>query len=145
VSAPRTATEFCLAVENALGVALEETPDKPLWRLRQIEASKVNRKIKTDPGLYSWENLQIALEYCVRKRINIKSPVAVLFRVEKALAARPKAPRQRPLGELIDEAVAQEMNTQRTGWNEWVGLLVRAAGPARAEVHAEWVQAGRST
>lgn len=139
-----TATEFVLAVENMLGWAAEETPTKPLWKVRQIEAGKVNRKRKEDPELYSWENLEIAMLWCLHNRTPVKSPLGVFYKVTKALAERPREERARPLGDLIDEAIAQEMGSQQIGWQEWVITLQRAGGPARAEVLQEWRNAGRS-
>jgi hypothetical protein len=134
----RTATEFVLAVENMLGWAAEETPTKPLWKVRQVEAGKINRKRKEDPELYSWENLEI-------ERIAVKSPVGVLWKVQKALAERPREERPRPLGELIEEAVAHEQSQQRAGWQEWLISLQRAQGNYREDLLREWREAGRST
>lgn len=141
----RTATEFVVAVENTLGWAAEETPAKPLWKVRQVEAGKINRKRKEDPELYSWENLEIALLWCRHNRVSVKAPIGVLYKVEKALAERPREERARPVGELIDAAIAHEMSTQQFGWQEWVTQLQRAQSTYREDALREWHQAGRSS
>lgn len=138
-----TATGFVVAVENALGYALEETATKPLYKVRQAEAAKVNRRIKSNPALYTWDNLELALEHCRAKRLSGKSPVYVTYHVENALKGKEAAPPARPLGERIDAAVAHEMSTQAEGWQNWVGLLSRANGDGRKDVLAWWAEAGR--
>lgn len=141
------ATGFLLAVEQTLGWPLDPPPGGELWRARMVWAGKVNKAIKKDPELYTWDNLECSLEYCRTKRIAVKSPLYLFSLVEKALAEKervetPKG-RARPLGELIDQAIAHEMSTQAPGWTQWVGRLSRAAGPGRAEMHREWLEARR--
>lgn len=130
-------------VEQTLGWA--PAPDgKPLWKARAIEAAKLKRKIATNPGLYSWHNLELAVEWCRRHKETVPSPVSICWRVERALreANAPRAPR--PIGDLVDEAMELEMSRlESPGAHEWVVRFTRATGDARLDVLDEWLKAGR--
>lgn len=134
----KNATEFVKMVENTLGWAPPLESTKPLWQVRSIEAGKVNRKIATNPNLYTWHNLELAVEYLRRRRQPVKSPVGVLFKVEAALGeANAPAPISN-LGDEINRAIEVELSHAREGHEEWVGRLIRADGSARRDVLDTW-------
>lgn len=138
----RNATELVVLIENTLGWT---PPDHlPLWKSRSVEAGKINRQVEANPRLYTWHNLELAVEYLRRKRQPVKSPVGVIYAVEKALEDAAAPPVQRPLGELIDSALAWEHEHELPDSAKWIGWLTRASGNARQGVYDEWVATGRS-
>jgi hypothetical protein len=139
------ATGFVVAVENTLGWAAVETPDMPLWKIRQIAAMRINKKIKTDPQLYTWENLARALDYCRRHKIAVKSPTSVLLYVEKALEEIPKPSRARPLQEMVNAAINRELGIGDAESGPGVARFSRASGPGLVTLYRDWVASGRVT
>lgn len=138
----RNATELVVLIENTLGWTPPD--DVPLWKSRAREAGKINAAIKRNPKLHSLANLELAVEYLRRKRQPVKSPVGVIYAVEKALEDAAAPPVQRPLGELIDSALAWEHEHELPDSAKWIGWLTRASGNARQGVYDEWVATGRS-
>jgi hypothetical protein len=141
----RNATGFVIAVENNLGWAAEETPETPLWKVRAAMAGRLNKKIKTDPELYSWENLSLTLAYCRRNKIAVKSPLGVLLYIDKALAERPKVERARPLQDLVNDAIAREVGIGDEDSAVWIARFSRASGPGLVALYRDWVASGRVT
>ncbi|MGZ4745628.1 MAG: hypothetical protein ACXVYY_00960 [Oryzihumus sp.] len=139
----RTATQFCLLVECRLGwdpYRLAKEQGKDVYKIRGAEAGKINKKVATDPGLYSWENLELAVAYLFRKRIPVQTPTAVCWYVEEALKL---AERREPLDDLgarVTQAIATEMARDDAGSQEWIGRLARSTGVGREEVLAQWRQ-----
>lgn len=129
----RTATEFVTAVENTLG--WEPPESQPRWKAVQVEAAKVNRKIATNPALFTWANLQLALELLRRERKEVKSPAAVLWHVERALAQAAVEEQTDDLDEQVQKAVTEAMEA---GAYEWVERLVRSRGDGRSEALRAW-------
>jgi hypothetical protein len=131
----KNATEFVVHCENTLGWVPDET--KELWKARSIQAGRLNKAIKTKPHLYTWANLELAVEYLRRKRQPIKSPMFVLYVVEDALrlASQESA---RPLADLIDEAIRLERAQPALTSDSWVGQLTRAVGTYRPDAYDEW-------
>lgn len=131
----RTNVDFVRHVENTLGFVLD--PDKPAWRSRSIEASKVKRKRAKDPEKYSMRNLLLTVEYLRRNKREVKSPAAVCWLVDEALE---HVLTDEPSD--LDSQIATAIETERTFGDqesgEWIGWLSRARGPARAEVLASW-------
>jgi hypothetical protein len=135
----KTITDFVIHVENQLGWTPNES--QPLHKVRGIEVAKLKRKIAEKPTLYTWRNLLIAVEYCRRKQIRVASPVAVCWKVEKALKEiGPEAPVS-PVAERIQKAIAWEHEHDLSGKDDWVSMLTRAAGDAREHVLADWKRA----
>lgn len=130
----KNATEFVTAVENTLGWCPPED-DRPRWKVIAIEAGKVNRKIKTNPALYTWDNLQLALELLRRERREVKSPAAVLWHVERALKQAAVVEVVEDIDVAISDAVDEAMDA---GEYEWADRLVRARGTGRQRVLDEW-------
>lgn len=141
----KNAKEFVELVENQLGWAppIEEvTERKPLWKHRIIMAGRVKKVIEKDPNLYTWHNLELAIEFCRRKRIEIKSPMGVLYKVKQAVDASADT-KVTDLEAERNAAIEWELAHQRPGHEEWVGRLVRADGSARRDVLELWRSEGR--
>lgn len=134
----RTATEFCLLVENVLGWVPVHGDGTPQWKVYAAEAGKVNRKIKSNPKLYTWANCLLAVEWLRRRKQTPTSPAAVLWSVERALkdAAAPVSATE--IDQLLETALRVEMSERRPGWDEWVSRLTRATGVAREAVYLDW-------
>jgi hypothetical protein len=130
------ATEYCLVVENRLGWVPPQT--KPIWAKYQAEAGKVKRKIATNPELYTWENLLLAVELLVRER-QPRTPIGVFAHVERALDLA--------LDKATDvEAEIQEIVAYESGLGDpagWVVRFARAQGGYRQLLVDEWKQAVR--
>ena len=131
----RHATDFIIHCENTLGWVPDET--KELWKARSIQAGRLNKAIAKKPSLYTWENLELAVEFLRRKRQPIKSPMFVLYVVEDALRAAQEA-QVRPLGEQIDEAIAAEYSQPELTSMTWVDQLSRSVGQYRQDTLTEW-------
>lgn len=131
---PRTLTDFVEHVENTLGWVPPVTDKRPLWRCRQVEVVKLGRKIKERPKLYAMDNLLLAVEYCRRNKIELKSPVGVCFLVERALKET-HVDEVSDLDAAVDLAISEAWTASR---DDWVRRLSRAVGPARADVVREW-------
>lgn len=131
---------FVTAVENTLGWAPPEgevTEAKPLWKHRTIMAGRVNKAVAKDPNLYTWENLELAIEYCRRKKIEVKSPIGVLYKVKAALDLA-NTTAVGDVSQQVQAAIDWELSNQRDGYHDWVGRLVRADGSARRDVVERW-------
>lgn len=134
---PKSYVEY---VENTLGWA-PDTSKVERWKAILIEASKVKRKIATDPSLYTWENLALTVEWLRQRHEEVRTPTSVLWRVEAALkdTATAKVPVvAADVAEQIREAVIWEQTTAAPGFQGWVSRLTRAAGTGREGVLAEW-------
>lgn len=134
---------FGVFVENTLGWVPAVTEKRPIWLVRTMEAGKLKAKIKTNPGLYTWENLALTVEYCRRKHQSVASPAAVCWFVEDALKEAYQ-PTVADAQQKIDEAIAWERDHQYPDWEDWIGRLVRAGyGEGQHDVLAMWFRAGR--
>lgn len=130
---------FVLFVENTLGCAPDVTKER--WRAVILEASKVKKKIATNPTLYTWENLALTVEWLRQKRKVVRSAAAVLWNVEDALrdSANTRQPDQIVnVAVAIKEAIAWEQANRIPGYQGWVGRLTRAAGDGRQDTYTEW-------
>ena len=134
----KNAIEFVQLVENTLGWAPPLDDTTPLFKRRAIEAGKVKSKIAKNPTLYTWHNLELAVEYLRRKRQGVKSPVGVLYKVEQAIAAANAPAPISSVGEDINRAIEVELSHGKEGSEDWVGRLIRADGPGRREVLDAW-------
>lgn len=130
---PRNASEFCKLVENRLGWAPPANV-RPYQRYMR-EANKVMTRVETNPALYTWENLALAVELLARER-TARTPVGVFAHVERALEMR-RDPED-DIETRIREVVAYE--TERGDPDGWVVRFARAEGPYRAEALDEWKQ-----
>ena len=127
----KNATEFVELVGNRLGWTAPGV--KPYWKERAIEAGKLNRKIATNPRLFTWENLEATVDVLARERREVKSPAAVCWHVERAL----QRARQEPLVDAeIEGAIGREISVGDP--EGWAVRLSRSFGSGRAEVLKQW-------
>ena len=134
-----TAVEVVVACENTLGFV--HTPGKPLYRARALEASKILKKLGTDPKV-TLDDLMLAVEYCRRRREPVKSPVALYWRVEDAKDMANEIVETSDLSASVEKAMSWEL-LQEPPNEEWIGRLTRAHGDHRATVLSEWKLAHR--
>lgn len=136
---PRNATGLVELCENHLGWdPYEQTKGGtvPVWKVKAIEAGKINAAMKRSPKRCTLENLTIALDYCRREKINIMSPFGLVAMLSDALKAHQQPEVVTDLETAIEEALAQE---QAAGDPDgWGGRFIRAVGPARLAVYEEW-------
>lgn len=130
------AIEFCELVEGRLGW---EVPTRlPRWRAMTTEAGKVNKKIATNPTLYTWDNLCLAVELLAREKLS-RSPVGVFSHVDRALDLALDS--EHDVEDQIREAVTYE--TRRGDPHGWGTRFARASGHYRRLILAEWREAAR--
>lgn len=124
------ATEFVKLVERRLGW---EAPPGPSYQVYRAEAAKVKRKIASNPDLYTWENLRLAVELLARER-QPRTPIGVFSHVERAV----------DLAVEKDEDVELEIwkvisyETQRGDPQDWGTRFARATGGYRKILLDEW-------
>lgn len=129
------AVAFAEYVENRLGWAPTDTEAQPRWKTLMTEAGKLNRKVKQNPDLYTWDNLVLTVDWLTRKKVVVRTPLGVFFFVDEALKRAAAA-------EAIDD-VSGQIFTALTeamveGEHDWVDKLARARGKARQAVLQEW-------
>lgn len=124
-------TEFVKIVESRLGFVIP--PVDPHWETYRQEASKVKRKIATNPQLYTWDNLLLAVEYLAQKGMS-RNPVGVFSFVESALAVA-KEPEQ---DVELDIRAAIRVELHRGDPDGWLPRFSRAVGGYRREALEEW-------
>jgi hypothetical protein len=139
----KNATELVILCENMLGWTPPD--DKPLFKARSIEAGKLNKKIATNPKLYSLANLELALQMSFEEREPITSPVALCWRVERALKKAAPVEIKTDWEQETQRALEWEMAAPVTSEREyWVQRLTRVHGTdARKDLLNEWRGAGR--
>lgn len=130
-----TPTAFCQLVENTLGWA---PPPGPAFRAYRAEAAKVKRKQATNPDLYTWDNLRLAVALLAREK-KARTPWGVFAHVERALDLALDA--DDDLETQIREAIAYE--TRRGDPAGWVPRFARATGGYRDQALREWREAAR--
>ncbi len=121
----RTATQYIELVENRLGW---ESPEGPQFLRYQPEARKVTLKMTTDPELYTFRNLELAVELLAREKVT-RSPVGVFAHVERALEA---AREIEPDMELRIREVC-DIEVKRGDPDGWVTRFARASGKYRGQ------------
>lgn len=125
-----TPTEFCKIVEARLGWS---PPAGPPFKRYQAEARKVTNKIATNPVLYTYENLLLAVELLVREK-QPRTPIGVFGHVDRALDLA--LDKEVPVEEQIREATAIE--ARRGDPDGWVERFARAVGIYRPQTLQEW-------
>lgn len=136
----RSALDIVLLCETHLGWASTDLKS-PLWKVRRTEAGKLNRAMAKDPKV-TLARLELAIELCRRKRTYIKSPMVLVYMVDEVLT-NSHTTHVHELAEQIEQAVHREYNSGQPDATDWISRLVRAQGPYRADVLAEWRDAGR--
>lgn len=129
-------------IENTLGWNSQSGMGRV--KLRRVMVDRMLTTISQNPTLYTWENLYLTVELLRRKRVQVKSPLFIFFKVEEAVAHANTPVAVSSLADQIAKAVAHEQGTQRDGWQVWVRQLNRAVADYRQDALDEWVAAGRS-
>lgn len=138
----KTLTDIVIGCENFLGYIPPRKPGSPVWKARATEVVKLKKAMEGVPNA-TIENLALALEYSRRKRMGIKSPITLIFRIPDALEL---VYREKPMTDIATEIAAA------IGWEKerndelslrWIHQLTRAAGPGRTEALSEWREASR--
>lgn len=134
-----TATQIVVQCENMLGW----TPsDKvPLYKARALEARKLNAQMEKDPEKVTFDNLELAIEWSRKKRLPVKAPVALIYRIDKALEDVAVIEQHEDIARLIDDAVTKELTDKAFGYDAWVEKLYRARGAGRHTIYARWREA----
>ena len=125
----KTFRDFCIRVENTLGWSHDRS--MPRWKALSIEAAKLRRKMSTDPALYTWPNLELAVELLRREQREVDSPAAVCWHVERALAlAAVPEPVLDDIDADIDELVNEIAQRELAAGDPegWAMRLLRAWG-----------------
>lgn len=133
------------ACENQLGWQPPYQPDVPPQRTLSLEVYKLKKAMETSRfrQLATPRNLALALEYSRQRRLPVKSPVGLLYRIPDALALASHTPTVAPIQERITASIRWEQARDDGDSLRWIHLLVRAAGPGQTEILQEWKQAGR--
>lgn len=135
----RNATEVVVACENTLGWVPDES--KPLWQARAIAAS-ILKKTMTKHKV-TLEQVELAIEYCRRKRQHIKQPASLVFYVERALEMANEPVVVSDLTTAVEEALRWEQMNEDHFSLGWITRLTRATSDYRGEVLSDWKAAGR--
>lgn len=136
MNAPHSATQFVYLVENRLGWS--PTVGGSRWRAVSIEAGRVNAKVKTDPTLYTWANLALAVELLVKEK-KPRSPLGVFAHVQRALDMA--MDHEDDIEEEIREVMKFEV--MRGDPQGWAVRFARADGGYRRMLLREWQESVR--
>lgn len=139
----KNATEIVILCENALGYTHKTHTAKgvaiPLWKLRSQQARALKIKIAEKPFLYTWHNLELAVEYCKHKRLPLKSVAGLCWYVPDAVALAVTPEVKLAVSTSVEEAMQYELaNPDLPDQALWLRRLVRAQGRERLEVLKEW-------
>lgn len=141
--AVRTATQLVELCENQLGFTFDLENGVPIYKQRQREVAKIKRKMKENPKLYTLANLELAVEYSWRKRLAIKSPLALFHRVEWALREAAENENPTDAQAAVQQAVNWELTQSDDMAEVWIGRLMRAQGRGALDTYKLWKEAGR--
>lgn len=130
------AVDFCRLVEARLG--WEAPTGKRSYQAYTAEAGKVKRRIATQPSLYTWENLLLAVELCARKKMP-RTPIGVFAHVEQALELARES--DSDIEQQIREAIAYEV--KRGDPAGWATRFSRTANHYRKLALIEWRESVR--
>lgn len=110
--------------------------EEPYWKWVGMAAHRLAltmKKRRVTPT--DW---RLAVDFCARHRIPIGNPVWALKYIPEAKTENQRLARERGLPLEVDDALAYERNLADPMSAEWVQKLLRARGPYRKEVLAEW-------
>lgn len=125
-----TPTEYCQLVESRLGWL---PPEGLSYRRYQQEARKVTTKQQTNPALFTFDNLRLAVELLAREK-KTRTPIGVFAHVQRALDLAQDTETDLE----IDIRAAMRVEAHRGDPDGWVDRFARAVGPYRAEALAAW-------
>lgn len=135
----RNATELVELVENHLGwdpYELTKNGTVPVWRVKAIEAGKINAAMKRSPKRVTLENLTISFDYCRRHKKDVLSPFALVSFLKEALEEHVQPEVVTDLEQDIEAAITYEQSNGDP--DGWLGRFIRAIGPARIATYEEW-------
>lgn len=140
----KNATAVVVLCENLFGCGTTEAANGiPVYKTRAMEAGKLNAAMKRDPKKVTLVNLELAANYCFEKRIPIKTPYGLVYKIEEALKLIESPELTSDLGESVQRALAWEADTQDSESTLWIQRLTRAHGDARQQVLDDWREASR--
>lgn len=140
----KNATAVVILCENLFGCGTTEAANGiPVYKTRAVEAGKLNAAMKRDPKKVTLANLELAANYCFEKRIPIKTPYGLVYKIEEALKLTEEPELTSDLAEAVQRALRWEADRQDEHTTPWIERLSRAHGDARQAVLAEWKAAGR--
>ena len=126
----KNATEYMTLVENRLGW---QPPGRRGSLRYNVEVSRVKERLQANPDLFTWRNLELAVELCRRERLP-RTPLGVLAHVQRAVDMR-----KDDLDDLeveIWQAMSKEIaNDDPDGW---ATRFARAQGIHRQQLLHEW-------
>lgn len=135
-------TELIQLCENRLGWAVDYSMGVPAYKQRNLEIFKIKQLMKRNSRI-TLDNLELAVEYSWQKRIPIKSPVGLCYRIDDALrwAYTPKV--ETDLEERRKQAIKDALASGRIDANEWIQRFQRAYGEGVEFLLKEWEDARR--
>lgn len=135
--------DIVIACENTLGWLPSVTEKTPRWKARTNAVAVLKTAIAKDPNKFTIDNLDLAIEYSRRKRLPVKKPADLVFRVDDALELAADPFSISDIGQAMQDAVDWELNRKDDDSRRWIQRLTRAAGDGRQDVLAEWKADGR--
>ncbi len=129
-------------LENTLGW----DPGRNPWKARAAQHHILSTQMRKR-GI-SESDLRLAMAWCQRRKQQILTPAELFRYVEPAKdhAAGPTQTLPAAMEQLemqMHEAIAAELNRDDEHSDRWLSRLVRASGPGRGAVLADWREAGR--
>jgi hypothetical protein len=126
--------------ENQLGWQPPRTKSGRLYYSGQVRV--IEWLMKHDP-MVTVDNLKLAIAYSRRKRLSVKQPAFLVYRIEDALALTNIERKPTKTEEIVDNAIAWENRHPDPKSDYWIGRLMRANGEGRLVAVSEWLEAGR--
>lgn len=137
--AVRTATDVVVLCENILGWVPDE--NMPIWKARAVHAGRLKKAMAKHE--VTLDQLELAIEYCRRRREPVKSPAGLVFKVARALELANEPVVTADLETSVSEAIGWERDHEDHFSLGWITRLTRAIGDYRAEVLKDWRESGR--
>ena len=129
----QNATQYCRLVENVLGWSPPRRRNDKPWTGYAALAKRVNEKITTDPVLFTWANLELAVELLRREKLP-RNPLGVFAHVARAV--KPAVESESDVEVEIRKAIAYEVLRGDPG--NWEVRFARVHPSLRAQTLDEW-------
>lgn len=139
-SVPRNGTELVERFENAMGwdpIEVSNATGKPVWQVKVLEVSKLNRWMKKNPRI-TLRELAITLDWCVKEGHVLKTPYGLTFHVKDAMKAYEQPEVVTDLETTYAQAISIEESRTDPERLVWLGRFARAVGPGRQELYDDW-------
>lgn len=147
MTTPSKALDIVILAENRLGLTLSLENSRgnsiPLWKARMIESKKLTKKMAVNPNLYSFLNLELAIEYCRKKKIDISSTLALCSFVNEALRVSAEKMPTTSIDKSIALALIRESEINDSDSEYWTLRLQRVDEEMKENVYDEWREARR--